>query len=146
MSVPKTFYRTIAEIVLKETRYLKSYKGKILDVADDEKKGKILIAIPSLDIITKDEAPWVFPITANSIITPKVDDWVVVIFLEGDKNQPRYIGTDTLVKGVIPKIFDGNPKKHVLFESNDENGTITYDEDSKKFNFFDGKFTIEKAT
>lgn len=143
MSSPKTFYRTIAEIVAKETRYHRPYTGKVLNVTDDEKEGKILVSIPALSIETEDQAPWVSPVTFNAVITPKKDDWVVIIFIEGDKNQPRYIGIDTAIKDVIPKIFDGNPKKHVLFESNDENGTETYDEDSKTFSFMDN-LTIEK--
>jgi hypothetical protein len=135
----------IAMIVRKEIMYAVPRLGQVLKVQDDDQKGKILVSIPSLSWTTQDTGQWCYPKDKKNIITPKIDDWVIVEWIDGNVDSNAvYSAIAYWMKDMLPKIYDGKPTTQVLFEDNKQELSIIYDEEVKelKINHDKQKYTI----
>jgi hypothetical protein len=127
----KTLKQLLQKIINLETKYLRIYKGKIVDVNDSENMGRVLVQVPSLGWNDNEKAIWCFPSDKNLIITPKVDDWVRIGFSEGFIDRAFYFGCANEFQNVLPSEFDGNAKTQILFQDNNDEVFIKYDEQQK---------------
>lgn len=109
-------------------KYMVPREGQVKDLKDPEKKGRILVQIPSLGWDTNDKGAWCKPIDKNSLSTVKVDDWVIIQFVDGNRDFPIYIGKSTRIKDQLPKNYDNESTTHILFESPDDKIMMKYDE------------------
>lgn len=121
----------LQKIINRETKYLRNYKGKVVDVNDSEKMGRILVQVPSLRWDDNEKAIWCFPSDKNSIVTPKVDDWVRIGFSEGSIDRAYYFGCVNEIQNILPAEFDGNATTQILFQDNNDEVFIKYDEQQK---------------
>jgi hypothetical protein len=120
------------KIVRKETIYLRQYKGKVLDNKDDDKKGRVIVAVLELGFENKDTGLRCYPTDKNSMSVPAVDDWVTVYFENGDMDSPRYRGIANDIKDMVPKNYE-DEKSHVIFENPDNDAEyILYNAKTKK--------------
>jgi hypothetical protein len=131
----KSFYNEIQKIIMRETRYMKVYTGKVVDVADPEKAGRVKCYILELDWTNGDSAPFIYPIDKHSIIMPKINDYVYVFFLSGNRNKPRYFGTAHEYIDMTPSEYDGTETTNVLLQLGDF--FIKLDESIKEFTLYD---------
>jgi hypothetical protein len=127
----KTLKQLLQKIINLETKYLRTYKGKVVDVNDSENMGRVLVQVPSLGWNDNEKAIWCFPSDKNSIITPKVDDYVRIGFSEGSIDRAFYFGCANEIQNVLPSEFDGNAKTQILFQDNNDEVFIKYDEQQK---------------
>jgi len=111
-------------------KYMVPREGQVKDINDPEKKGRILIQIPSLGWDTNNKGAWCKPIDKNSLSTIKVNDWAIIQFVDGDPNFPIYIGKSNRIKDQLPKNYDGKSTTHVLFESPNDKIKSVYNEES----------------
>lgn len=137
MSDKRELYQMIKQIINEETKFMRIYLGKVADVDDSEKLGRVLCLIPSLLWKDNDQGAWCSPIDKNSVITPKIDDWVLVQFINNDSRQPVYTGLANFVKDIIQTKFDGKATTQILFEDNNDETYIKYDEKEKVFTYKD---------
>jgi hypothetical protein len=123
-------YGEILQVISEETKYFKQYEGKILDIGDELNKGRVKISVPELGWFLPTESPWVdAEYFGRGCIVPKVDDWVVVYFIAGNVNRPRYRSRTSALTGSTPGSYTGVNKK-VLFD--DSVTVIVYDDESKE--------------
>jgi hypothetical protein len=92
MGPEKTIYGIIKEIVRLETIFLRHYSGKVLDVMDELKRGRIQVALYELNWVNQATAPWCNPRYIQGIRIPKVGDWVEVYFMNADAHRPVWLG------------------------------------------------------
>ena len=142
---------TLVELILgairKDFVYFVPRLGRISNVNDEEEKGRVLILIPSLGWNTDDIGAWCYPKDKKSLITPKVNDWVIVEFINGDKNFPVYSGLSLKMKDMLPKNYDGLPTTQLLFEDNLKEFYVKYDEEGKILyleDFHGNKITLDE--
>jgi hypothetical protein len=121
----------LQKIINLETKYLRIYKGKVVDVNDSEKMGRILVQVPSLGWDDNEKAIWCNPSDKNSIITPKVDDWVRIGFSEGSIDRAYYFGCVNEIQNILPAEFDGNATTQIIFQDNNDEVFLKYDEQQK---------------
>jgi len=142
-------FETIRQIIANATRYMKTYLGKVLQDVDPEGRGRVMIAIPDLGILTPAEGVWAdveMPVGQN--VSPKNGDWVAVYFLNGDFSKPVARGRNSIIKDNLP---DNANRKQVFYE--DADTKIWYDEakqeitidTSYKVNVKCGDATIESS-
>jgi hypothetical protein len=123
----------IRNIVAKETKFHRTFLGKVVDVNDPLQQGRVKAQIGSLGWDSDDKAIWCNPTDKNAIITAKRDDWIRISFLNGNINLAYYLGFANEVTGVLPVNYDGLPTTQVLYEDNNEEFYIKYDELTKEF-------------
>lgn len=123
----------ILSVVRKHFVYSVTRLGTVSKVEDEEQKGRILILIPSLGWNSDDLGVWCYPKDKKSFITPKINDYVFVEFINGDKNFPVYSGISFKMKDMILKNYDGKPTTQILFEDNLQETYVKYNEESKEF-------------
>lgn len=129
-----TIIDTIIDIILRKFKFSVPRLGKILKVDDDEKKGRVLVSIPVLGWTTQDNGQWCYPKDKKKIITPKINDYVVVEWLDGEQDGiALYSGVSYWMTGMLPKNYDGKPTTQILFEDNNQESYISYNETTKKF-------------
>lgn len=114
----------LTAIIAEQTTYLQTYEGKIVDIIDAEKKGRVLCLIPALGWDTNDLGAWCYPSDKNALVEPQVNDWVRVGFMYGERERPFYFGVMTEIEGMLPKEFSTGTD--VLYESNDGNNYIKH--------------------
>jgi hypothetical protein len=118
-------YGEILQVISEETKYFKQYEGKVLDTGDELNKGRVKISVPELGWFLPTESPWVdAEYFGRGCIVPKVDDWVVVYFIAGNVNRPRYRSRTSALTGSTPESYMG-PETVILYE--DDNVVIMYD-------------------
>ena len=127
----KNLIEILKRIILEETKYLRHYVGKIADINDPANKGRVLVLIDGLGWSTNDNGAWCYPAGTNSVITPQINDYVIVIFMYGNPNMPYYIGMANAIQGMYPQDFDNKPSTCIIFESNDNKTYIKYDDQQK---------------
>lgn len=118
----------LKKIIIDSTRFHVPRLGKIVNINDSQKKGRVLVQIPSLGWDTNDKAAWCYPKDKKSFITPKVNDFVIIEFLDGNIDYPLYSGMANQMKDMIPKSYDGNPTTQIIHESTDGQSYIKSDE------------------
>ena len=138
MPTQRDLMTVIQRIVARETVYLRHYIGKVL--ANDSSvivglsgSGMVQVAIYDLGIDTPDIAFWCYPRDKNSLVTPAVGSWVEVYFINGDRNRPVYLGQANEISGQIASNYDGKPTTQIIFEDNQNQMDIKYDEATGKF-------------
>lgn len=117
----------ILKLVYEATRYFVPRMGVISKIDDPEGRGRILVNIPSLGWMTDEVGAWCYPIDKKSLITPAVNDWVIVQWIDGDMNLPVYSGISTQMKDMLPAAYT-DENGQVLFENRAKDFSIRYDE------------------
>lgn len=133
----KNFIELIYRIIDERTKFLRTFSGKVMDVNDTEQKGRILCQIPELGWTTNESGAWCYPTQDNSLITPKIGDWVRVGFLAGKPERPYYMGIMSEIEAMNPTNYDGASNSQVIYESNDNTTYVKHDENAKTFSIVD---------
>jgi hypothetical protein len=131
----------IAEVVRRETRYLRHYMGQVLSNEDELGRGRVLCSVPELGLDTQDKAPWCWPRYRHSQSTPKVGEWVEVYFMGGDPDRPVYLGGLGELKDQVPPSYSG-PRVHVLFEHPEGEMAIRHESGQLKIGAADKSFVL----
>ena len=116
----KTILNEIRKIIYKETIYLRHYLAQVINVDDPDGKGKIRVACYDLGLAPSNGGTglWVPPRDKNSIITPAINDWVEIYFMNGDRKRPVYQGIAGEMKDMLPENYDGKSTTDVIYEDN----------------------------
>ena len=131
----------IKKLIQKELTYHKTYIGKVLDLNDPQKKGRICVGILDLACFTADIGFWCWSRDKKSLITPKLNDWVCVGFVAGNRDIPYYFGIANEMADMLPKDYDGKNTTQIIYEADDQ-WVIKYDESTKKF-VMGNNFTVK---
>lgn len=107
--------------------------GKVSQVVDVEKKGRVLVQIPSLGWDSDEKAAWCFPKQVNGLVIPRIGDYVVIDFLDGDMNLPVYSGLAMNMKGMLPDNYDATGQSQLIYESADGKDYVKVDEKLREF-------------
>ena len=132
----KSLYEQLRKIIAQETKFLRTYLGQVMDIADTLFQGRVLVTIPELGWFTNDMGVWASPCDKKSMIVPKMMDWVIVFFLNGNPDRPYYIGVSGEIMGMKPQNYAA-PTDKILWESNDKDAYIKYDEALKSLKLSD---------
>ena len=131
-----TDYEALLQVISRTTRYMRTYLAKVIDNKDNDGRGRVLIIIPELGIITESEGVWADveqPVSHNVI--PAIDDWVSVYFMSGDASKPTVRGIVNSIKDNVPETDEQNRllyKDEVLKVNLDiENKELTIETDGK---------------
>lgn len=123
-------YGEILDILARETRFLKTYTGKVLSVDDELARGRVKLSIPELGWLTEDQSPWTEPeYPLRGCIVPDVGDWVTVFFLAGNPARPVYRSRTGEIKDSWPASYTG-PEMRILYD--DGTTVIMYNTKEKK--------------
>ena len=122
----------LRELIHLETKYLKHYIGKVVDVNDPDTKGKVKVVINELGWMTPAEGAWCWPRQLHSMQVPKVDEYVEVYFIAGDRRRPCYFGQVSEIQGNIPDQYSAKTDR-ILFQDPDSGDYIKYDAQARKF-------------
>lgn len=81
------------------------YRARVESNLDPLKLGRIKVRVPQLHgvsgetALSNDALPWAFPVTATgtgynhgSLLVPETGDYVFILFENGDRNSPVYLG------------------------------------------------------
>jgi hypothetical protein len=139
MDNSRTIRGMIETIVIEQTRYLRHYIGQVVDTGDETNKGMVKVQVAMLGWISPSIAPWCFPRDKRGMIVPKVDDWVEVYFIAGDKNHPVYLGIANEMKDQVTKAYT-DTSKDVIFE--EDNVSLVYDKTGKKVTITNGSQVV----
>lgn len=121
-------YDALSRIISDSTRYMRTYLGRVVNNSDIAHKGRVLVTIPALGILSDSEAPWADveqPIGKN--VVPAKGDWVSVYFLDGDPSKPVVRGKVTTVSDNVP---DTEATARIVYK--DEDTEIVLDQSAKK--------------
>lgn len=135
----------ISFIAKKIIKYAVPRLGQVLKIDDDDKKGRILVSIPAFGWTTQDTAQWCYPKDKRKLITPKKEDWVIVEWLDGEGDKIAvYSAIAYWMKDMLPKNYDGKSTTQLLFEDNNQELSIVYDEKEKiiKINHSKDEYSI----
>ncbi len=105
----------VLSIIADEFRYHVPRLGQIRSVTDPNGKGRVRVVIPSLGWDTIEKAPWCFPTDKRALVTPAVDSWVRVEFMDGNRDKPFYSGIDPQVAGQLPESYT-SADSQIIFE------------------------------
>jgi hypothetical protein len=125
----RDFYDDICSIVREETKWLKHYSAKVLDVNDNLKMGRVQCAIYEFNWTDKQMGIWAWPREKHAMSVPVVGSWIELYFMNGDPARAVYMGLSwESYSGKPPvKNYDG-PTKRVIFEDpNSKTKNIKYD-------------------
>lgn len=141
----KQLREEIKKIIVEETRYNKSYLGKIIDVEDPLKRGRVKCYVLDLYWYDGESAIWVEPAFIRQSLKLKKDDYVIIAFKMGNPRRPYYFGMSQELEKMIPSEYDG--AKQVLFQSNEDDFFVTYDDTAKELyiEIGDNKYTIDQS-
>jgi len=121
----------IGKLIKDETKFLGKRMGIVSKVDDPNSLGRILVHIPSFGWDTDDKGAWCYPTDKAGLVTPQKGDYVIVEFLDGNRDLPLYTGVDYRLKGMLPSGYDGKPTTQVLYEDNAGEVVVKYDESAK---------------
>jgi len=127
MQGTEDIYTTIVEIVRQETTYLRHYYAQVVINTDPEKKGRICVLVPELGWDNPTVAAWPFP-RHNGLQIPKVNSWVEIYFMNGDRNRPVYMPIAYEMASMLPKNYNGLPTKQIIYEGLTANDYIIDDQ------------------
>jgi hypothetical protein len=126
MAEDLTLTGMIRSVVQSELRYLRHYIGQVSDNQDPNTKGRVRVKINDLGWDTDDKAPWCWPRQLHAMDVPKVDEWVEVYFINGDRTRAVYLGQASEILEQIPEGYS-DPGKRVLFQDPDSGDSLQYD-------------------
>lgn len=123
---------TMIEKIIKDvTRFYIPRIGYVSKIIDSLGKGRILVLIETLGWNTDEKGAWCFP-KSKSIVTPNVGDYVIVEFVDGDRDLPVYSGIANQMKNMLPESYESE-NTQVLFENREKDFSILYKENEKKY-------------
>lgn len=128
----------IGKIIKDMTRFYVPRLGYVSKINDSLNRGRILVHIASLGWDTDDKGAWCFPKDKQALITPNVGDYVLVEFLDGDRDFPVYSGIATQMKDMLPTSYESE-KSQVIFENRDKDFSVLYKEDTKQYLIDEGQ-------
>lgn len=131
----------ISKLILDVTKYYVPRIGKVSKIVDDMGKGRILVHIPMLGWDTDNIGAWCYPKDKNSLLTPGINDYVLVEFIDGDRDLPVYSGLATQMKDMLPRNYE-NQDTQIIFESRGKDDHIQYNEKEKKLSIESGEITF----
>ncbi len=118
----------IQQITREQFKYMVPRLGQVVDLLDPSSKGRVKVTIPSLGWDTADKGAWCWSRDKNSLITPTLQDWVMVQWMNGKSDFPIYSGIATEMSDMLPDAYDGVNSTYVLFEEpSNEKIKIAYD-------------------
>jgi hypothetical protein len=121
----------IIQIIESRIKYLRTYLGKVIEVDDDLKRGRIKCYVLELYWMDGESAVWIDPCYTRSMLKIKKDDYVLIGFKNGDKKRPYYFGISQELEDMMPSEYDG--ELQVLFQSNNGDLLVTYSDDDKEY-------------
>lgn len=130
----------ISRILLSKLRYSVPRIGKVLSVQDPTKKGRILCSIPVLGVDSQDKATWCWMIDKKGFMVPEVDDYVIIVWIDGKPEYPVLVGYAHDMKDMIPDLYDGKPTTNVLFSDRKKKVGIVYDQEADVMEIGKGDF------
>lgn len=137
----------ISGIVAKHLKYSVPRLGKVLNIQDEDQTGKILVSIPAFNWTTQSKGQWCYPKDKNKLVTPKLDGYVIVEWMDGEPDGIAvYSGIAYWMKDMLPDNYDGQPTTQILFEDNKQEAYIKYDELTKNFTINIKDFIFEIDT
>ena len=98
--------------------------GIVTGIQDSVQNYRFIVQVPSLGWDTDDKAVKCNVIDSKSYIAPEVDDYVIVQFIDGDRNFPVIVGKANYMKNMITDNYSVGTD--VLY-SKDGEVKITYD-------------------
>ena len=131
MGAPRDFYEAVRGMILRETRWLRSYYGEITSVEDPLSRGRVQVKVEDLGWDRQDIQPWCWPRDKAGLVVPSVGQWVEVWFALGEPSKPSYRGIAAEVQGMTPSKYTG-PTLRVLWQDADTDDYATYDSEEKK--------------
>ena len=129
---------------MEATRFCVPRLGIVSKIDDSEGRGRILVHIPSLNWMTDDTGAWCFSIDKKSLITPAVDDWVIVQWIDGNMDLPVYTGISSRMKDMLPDSYT-DENNQILFENRKRDFSVRYDETGEVLNMGDGSESFVKG-
>lgn len=123
----RTLLDLFRKIVYEETIWLRHYIGEVKSTTDEDRLGRVCVALYDLGFNDASTGVWAAPRDKNSMSIPAVGDWVEVYFVNGDRNRPVYLGVAGEIAQMAPKSYDGKDSTHVLFEDPEEKITAVFD-------------------
>lgn len=93
------------------------YRARVEDITDPEKIGRVRVRVPQFHGTTENglkssELPWATPITITgtgydhgSILVPDIGDYVFVMFENGNRSTPVYLGGCYGIGPTAPKVY-----------------------------------------
>jgi len=106
----------INTITKEQFKYMVPRLGQVIDLLDPVSKGRVKVTVPSLGWDTPEKGAWCWSRDKNSMITPALNDWVMVQWMDGKSDFPLYSGIATEMSDMLPDAYDGNNNTYVLFE------------------------------
>ena len=126
-------YGLLQDIVRDETKWLRHYPAKVINVSDPMNKKRIQVAIEELGWTDGKMGLWAFPRDMHAQITPVVDEWVEIHFVSGNPARPVYMGLawEHMQDTQTPNYISENSQ--VLFQDPKvANNAVVYDMQTQK--------------
>lgn len=120
--------KMIQKIILDTTKFNVPRIGKVSQVVDPINKGRVLVQIPSLGWTTDEQGAWSFPKQVNGLVIPRVGDFVIIEFIDGNMDLPVYSGVAMNMKDMLPKNYDPTGQSQLIYESQDGKDFVKVDE------------------
>ena len=111
--------------------------GEVLNVDDEETRGRIQVSVPNLGRVTQDKAIYAYPIDVHALRVPRVGDRVMLMFVAGRPSQAIYLGQARWLDESPPSTYEG-PDTVVLYEDPDGGLSVMFDVASGTLNIKDG--------
>lgn len=118
----------LRHIIRDETKHLRDYRGKVINVIDPEQRGRVQVTISALGWDSPEKGVWAYPIDTMGVYTPQVDDYLLLRFTDAQMNKAYYIGRANEMQGMLPDNYDQLPTTQIPYESNDGKSCIKHDE------------------
>ena len=128
----------LRQVVIRETKFLRHYLGRVLDDQDTLGRGRVKVEVAELGWIGEARGAWVWPRDKASMIPAKVGQWVEVYFMNGKAERGVYLGIAQEHIGNLPAAY-GSPAEPVLFESPVTGDRVVYSESGESLSVVVGK-------
>lgn len=129
----------IYRLIDDRTKFMRSYMGKVTNVNDPDQKARVKVMIPDLGLTDESLAIWCNPCQESGLQLPKKDDFVIVAFMNNNREYPFWLGKADFMLNMKPTQWDNQPDTNVIYESQDNQ---TYIKHSKQ----NGELTIKDST
>ncbi len=107
-------------------RYAVPYLGRVTSLEDPDGLNRVVVQIPDLGWNTNETAAKCSIVDTKGYTVPRLDDYVIVQFIAGDRNLPIILGVANNMKNMIPVVYSSGTD--VLYSQNDKI-KIAYDGD-----------------
>lgn len=125
----------IRRLIHRETKYLRTYLGKVISTEDSLQRGRVQCEIPGLEWLGEGRAIWCWPRQIAGVVPPMEGQFVEVSFRGGRLDQAVYQGVAHEIAGNKPPEYE-RPGKPVLFQDPETEDYVTYDRDEQTMEVF----------